>query len=144
MLSLLCVSRCAVPLAEWSAAVTDIQLVSAARNSMLDITGLLIATPGWFTQLLEGSAENVDSVVMRVLADMRHCDMRIVRRKMIEKPRCSTWRIVRFDQGSFEAMHVRPLLEKAHQSSGSDALMPLDRLIDQILLGEGQSSFRPL
>lgn len=144
MLSLLCVSHCTVPLGEWSAAVTDIQLVSAARNSMLDITGLLIATPGWFAQLLEGSPENVDSVVMSILADMRHCDMRIVRRKMIERPRCSTWRVVRFEQGSFEAMHVRPLLEKAHQNSGSDALIPLDRLIDHILLGEGESSFRPV
>lgn len=142
MLSLLCVSHCAVPLAEWPAAVTDIQLASAARNSMLDITGLLIATPGWFTQLLEGSPENIDSVVMSILADARHCDLHIVRRKMIEKPRCSTWRLVRFEQGSFEAMHVRPVLEKAHRNSGSDALIPLDRLIDHILLGEGESSFR--
>lgn len=142
MLSLLSVSRCAVPLAEWSAVVMDIQLVSAARNSMLDITGLLIATPGWFTQLLEGPPENVDSVLMSILADMRHCDMRIIRRKMIERPRCATWRVVRFEQGSFEAMHVRPLLEKAHQQSEADAILRLDRLIDHILLGDGQSSFR--
>lgn len=133
MLSLLYVSRCAVPASLWSSALADIQSVSVANNSALNITGLLIATPDWFAQLLEGPPENVDRVMMSILADPRHYDVRIVRREMIAKRRGPTWRLVRFDRGAFETNHVAPALESAHANKGGAPLRSLDRLIDRIL-----------
>lgn len=135
VLSLLYVSLTAVPIAQWEATLSDIQTISTARNAPLDITGLLIATPDCFAQLLEGPSENVDLVMTSILADQRHHDVRIVRRVIADRRRCPLWRLARFDQGTFEATYIRPALERAHRGTGTEALVPLDRLIDQILLG---------
>lgn len=133
VLSLLYVSRCAVSAGLWSSSLADIQSTSINNNSKLNITGLLIATPDWFAQLLEGPPENVDRVMMSILADPRHTDVKIVRRKMVDKQRGLTWRLARFDRSAFEANHVAPALESAHTNKGDAPLRPLDRLIDRIL-----------
>lgn len=135
VLSLLYVSLVAVAPAQWRATLSDIQTVSTARNAPLDITGLLIATPIWFAQLLEGPPKNVDAVMKSILADTRHRDVRIVAREMTDGRRCQLWQLAHWEEGIFEAKYVRPALEKAHGGAGDDALRPLKRLIDQILLG---------
>lgn len=135
MLSLLYVSCCTVPASQWPAALIDIHSVSIANNSAHDITGLLIATPDWFAQLLEGPPENVDRAMMSILADPRHLDVRIVRREMIGQRRDPLWRLARFDRGAFEATHVGPAIECAHANRGDVPLRALDRLIDKILTG---------
>lgn len=135
MLSLLYISRVAVSQALWDATLSDIQAISVARNAPLDITGLLIATPYWFAQLLEGPPENIDLVMMSILADRRHCDVRVVRREMANQRRCPLWRLARFEQGTFETTYVRPVMERTHDDADADALRLLDRLIDHILIG---------
>ena len=133
MLSLLYISRCIVPEDQWSAALADVQSASAAENSVFDITGLLIATPDWFAQILEGPPENIDLAMAGILADPRHSGIRILRRLMINRRRFPLWRLARFDHGAFEASHVRPALEQAYEGAGERALGALDRLIDRLL-----------
>jgi hypothetical protein len=113
--------------------LTDIQLVSVAKNSALDITGLLIATPNWFAQLLEGPPDNVDQVMVGILADPRHYDVRVVRRMMAMRRRCPRWRLARFDRGIFETRHMEPALASAHADKEKLSLRRLDRLIDRML-----------
>ncbi|MCB2013455.1 MAG: BLUF domain-containing protein [Sphingobium sp.] len=135
MLSLLYISRVAVAPALWETALIDIQTVSTARNGGLDITGLLVATPEWFAQLLEGPAENIDLVMISILADPRHRDVRIVRREAKTARRCPLWRLAKFEHGMFESTYVRPALACAHDGTESEPLRQLDRLIEHILMG---------
>lgn len=139
MLSLLYVSRNIIPDSQWSAALADIHSLSLSNNSILDVTGLLIATPDWFGQLIEGEPEDVDRIMMAILADSRHQDVRIVRRVMVDRRRCSSWRLVRFDRGMFAASHLYPALERAHSGNSAEDLRSLDKLIDR-LLSESNSS----
>ena len=141
MLSLLYISRCAIPGRQWEIGLSDIQSASAAGNSASDITGLLIATPDWLAEILEGPEKNVELMMMGILAGSHHFDIRIVRRLMIHRRRFPSWRLARFDHGAFEAAHVRPALERAHRGAGERPLLMLDRLIDRLLL-EGPEVIR--
>ncbi len=72
MKSLVYISRPLVAMIDREAVLDDIQYVSVARNTTLDITGLLITTQDHFAQLLEGPAKAVESVMasMSAMADV--------------------------------------------------------------------------
>jgi len=69
MISLLYVSLPMVDLANRDSCLDDIQTVSIAHNSKLDLTGLLITTRDYFAQLLEGEEDAVESVMTRISRD---------------------------------------------------------------------------
>lgn len=52
-----------------------IQDVSLTRNSDLGLTGLLIVTPDYFTQFLEGEKSSIECVMASIRADPRHTDI---------------------------------------------------------------------
>ncbi|WP_275229759.1 BLUF domain-containing protein [Novosphingobium album (ex Liu et al. 2023)] len=110
----------------------DIQAVSIARNSMLEITGLLIATPRFFAQLLEGPARGVDTVMASILADPRHHEVRVVRRSEAAVRRYPLWRMARFDGENFGIEGITPLLAAAHARDDPEAGRRLDRLMAAI------------
>ncbi|MGN6376815.1 MAG: BLUF domain-containing protein, partial [Sphingomonas sp.] len=57
--------------------LTDIQAVSIARNSELDITGALIATPEYFAQYLEGDRDALHLLIRSIRRDPRHTQMSV-------------------------------------------------------------------
>jgi hypothetical protein len=77
--SLLYVSKCLLERTEVAAEVVNIAVDSAPRNAARGITGALISTGTYFTQLLEGPREAVDELMGRIDADPRHMRPRIIR-----------------------------------------------------------------
>lgn len=136
MLSLLYVSHIRAPSSDRFSTLVDIQSASIARNSRLDITGLLVAAPCHFAQLLEGPPENVDSVMTDILADKRHENIRIIRRKMIDYRRCGSWRMVRFESSSFAATHIEPVLSDTYETEDVEAVRRLEQLFDRLLANQ--------
>lgn len=132
MLSVIYVSRPLIEPADRQQCLTDIQTVSIARNSTLDITGLLIASPEFFAQVLEGPAEDVAAVMASISADPRHSDLRVVRRSESPTRRFPRWRMACFDSADFGNTAITPVLAAAHAQEDPDALRRLDRLIDAI------------
>lgn len=132
MLSLVYVSRSACGTEDRSKHLDDIQAVSIARNTELDITGLLIATVDHFAQLLEGPSAGVDAVMRSIVADPRHQEVRIVRRIEVPARRYPHWRMARFDGETFGAVKADPLLAACHKGDDSNAIASLNRLIDAI------------
>jgi hypothetical protein len=55
--------------------VEDIVTVSRPRNSLLELTGALVATPRHYAQILEGPAASVDAVMISIIRDPRHTDI---------------------------------------------------------------------
>jgi len=92
----------------------DIRSVSLARNSTIELTGFLIATPMLFTQYLEGEQAALDAVMASIRADPRHCDLREVALPAIEHRRCPAWRMTTFEPGSFVSRHLEPAIERFH------------------------------
>ena len=110
----------------------DIQAVALARNSMLDITGVLIATQDYFGQLLEGPAAAIGIVMASIYRDSRHRDVRIVRNSIIESRCYPKWRMERFDWGNFGDATITPVLVSAYTKADQESVQKLDRLFETV------------
>lgn len=131
--SLLYVSEVAVDADHLAWALADILTVSIARNTACDITGLLIATPRYFAQLMEGASSSLDSVMARIMADPRHINIRIVRHGLLDRRIGGSWRLLRFEPGSFEERHVTPVLARAHAEGNDEHIGALMHLMTRLL-----------
>ena len=61
------------------------------NNPTRDITGVLISHSGWFLQVLEGSAANVNSLFKVIEEDPRHADFLLLRFNAIAIRDFSDW-----------------------------------------------------
>lgn len=61
------------------------------NNPKRDITGVLISHSGWFLQVLEGSAANVNSLFKVIEEDPRHSDFLLLRFNAIATRDFSDW-----------------------------------------------------
>ena len=114
--SILYVSRSLVSASEAREQWAAIQAVSVARNSLLDLTGLLIVTPDYFTQFLEGEAAPLDCVMASIRADARHADIfETQTAPMFDSIQFPAWRMACFSPSSFVSRHLVPILERHHR-----------------------------
>lgn len=122
--SILYVSRSLVSASEAREQWAAIQAASVARNSRLDLTGVLIVTPDYFTQFLEGEAASLECVMSSIRADPRHADIFETRTApMFDSIQFPAWRMACFSPSSFVSRHLAPILERHHREiSLSDAL----------------------
>jgi hypothetical protein len=115
--------------------LNDLQATSMARNSILDITGVLIATPHYFAGLLEGPRGNVASVMAEILADPRHHDVRIVGDARSEAARYTNWCMMTFNGQSLGEGATEAIIAAVHERVDPEALRKLERLFDSISFG---------
>jgi hypothetical protein len=127
-ISLVYVSRSRIDDADRQVMLDDLMVASLTRNSMLDITGVLIATPRHFAQVLEGPAVSVDAVMASITADPRHHDLRLVRRIPISVSRFPNWRMVRFNSENFGADRIEAIIAARNEPVTASARRMLDRL----------------
>jgi len=74
--SLLYISKFAVPVN--SKTLDDIRTESALLNQAADVSGLLLSTPGYFCQFLQGSKVNVEQTMVRISRDSRHKELAVL------------------------------------------------------------------
>jgi hypothetical protein len=91
MISLLYVSRATFRNGGENRQLTDIMTVARERNARLGVTGALICMGGYFAQILEGDDPAVNQLMVDILRDRRHSDIRIIEVVAIERPRFSSW-----------------------------------------------------
>lgn len=135
MLSLTYASRPLIPRSDRARCLADIQVASVSRNSMLDLTGVLIASAEHFMQVLEGPDEAVEHVMASILADPRHHDLRVVRRIEAERRQYARWYMARFESASFGRIAITPLLGAVHARQ-HDAVRRMDRLMEALVHDE--------
>ncbi|HEY0447449.1 MAG TPA: BLUF domain-containing protein [Allosphingosinicella sp.] len=78
MISLLYVSRAALQPGSEGEQIDDILAVARERNAKVGVTGALILDGGCFAQLLEGEAPAVNQLMIDILRDRRHSEVRIL------------------------------------------------------------------
>jgi len=71
--------------------VLDILRVARANNEKLGITGMLLYREGNFLQVLEGSADVVDSLIKKLKRDPRHQGVILMSRRIIEQREFGDW-----------------------------------------------------
>lgn len=137
MRSVIYVSRPRIEPTDRAQILDDLQAVSIARNSSLDITGILIATSGFFAEHLEGPADSVDAVMASIVADPRHHDLRIVQQKDIAASRFYNWRMLRFEEARAGESGIADVIAAAYNRGDPPAVRRLERLIDALADGRG-------
>jgi blue light- and temperature-responsive anti-repressor len=75
-------------------AFSDILAQSVRNNRANGITGALTFTPGRYAQILEGEGHALDTLLGKISADPRHCDMRIWDRSPIEARLFPEWSMI--------------------------------------------------
>lgn len=132
MFSLAYVSRPTSSQTSRAETLLDIQMVSIARNSSLDITGVLITTSTYIAQVLEGPASAVNTVMASILRDSRHHDI-VVIKQCEASTRCfPLWRVMQFDQSHFADTALVPMLAAVHAEPSGEALFRFESFINAL------------
>ncbi|MFL6626804.1 MAG: BLUF domain-containing protein [Burkholderiaceae bacterium] len=81
---------------EIAADVTDLDVqvilgTAQMKNRRLDLTGLLAQGDGCFAQVLEGRAEAVAALMVRIRRDPRHRDVRTLLEEPIQRRQFARW-----------------------------------------------------
>ena len=74
-----------------TATLRDIVQTSTIRNSMLGVTGALLAHDGCFLQTLEGPRDAVKQLSSAISKDKRHEDLNVVEGRRISERRFADW-----------------------------------------------------
>jgi hypothetical protein len=76
------------------------------NNPTRGITGVLISHSGWFLQVLEGSAANVNSLFKVIESDPRHSDFLLLRFNAIEDRNFSDWSMASIEVDEYRFMNL--------------------------------------
>ena len=74
-----------------SVGLLDILATSRRNNFRLGVTGALLLSEGWFTQILEGTRDAVEEIFKAIQSDSRHRDISVLFRKPLEKRNFPRW-----------------------------------------------------
>ncbi len=66
---------------------------SRVRNKLADVTGLLVYVDGKFLQVLEGAEAVVSTLLEKISKDLRHNDVKVVYKAVIEKRTFNAWQM---------------------------------------------------
>jgi len=126
--SLLYVSRATIAADRVDAEVDVIIATSRDHNARVDITGGLVRAAGYFSQLLEGSTEAVESLMERISRDPRHTDVNVLRVMATDQRLLGDWSMAYAGESSYVANQIAPLLG-AGLSADTRRIDRLQRLI---------------
>jgi len=96
--------------------VSDILAVARTFNAEHEITGLLTYDGEHFTQVLEGPATVLDTLMARISADPRHGRVRVLARKPIISRDFEDWSMGYLHDGRFNDA-VAGLLAESHSDA---------------------------
>jgi len=89
-----------------NADIAEVIAVAARRNTVADITGVLVHSGGVFLQILEGTEQAVLSLYLRILQDKRHTDVEIMRVTPIVKRLFEDWSMASIEATPLEFNQV--------------------------------------
>jgi hypothetical protein len=136
MISLLYVSRAALSPREEEAQLAQIVATARRRNLELGVTGALTLLGDRFAQWLEGAEAEVNQLMIAILRDSRHRDVRIIEISPAAERRFPSWSMA-FVPPSAE---LRARLDRLADPDGDPAgIGAADELVDQMVCGASSS-----
>lgn len=108
--------------------INEILSIARTRNEALDVTGLLASLPGFFYQVLEGSEEAVNDIMVSISKDQRHDGVKVLYKRYIQDKEFAQWGMAHY------------LIDESHKDSytvlnyAATSNTVLDKQIDGILM----------
>ena len=103
--------------ARFDAAVGDIVQASQRNNAAVDVTGILLASNGWFVQALEGPRRQVSTTLARIARDSRHEVFELLQAGPVDGRMFGRWTMI----ASSLSPKAAPLLDAMSSGDGFDA-----------------------
>lgn len=97
---------------------------SQRNNARVGLTGALAAHNNRYIQVLEGPADNLDTLLKRLDKDPRHTDIVVLERRPIEERA--------FDGWSMASTRIRPEVEPVLEALMADAGPKGDRIVETL------------
>ncbi|EAR62450.1 BLUF domain-containing protein [Neptuniibacter caesariensis] len=98
---------------------------SEQNNEQHGITGLLLATPNHFLQVIEGKYEEVNKLFMKIAHDPRHGQIQLISFDLIDSRLFAGWGMKGLGLFDFNNEQAKLLKTKYGESNG-DIQFPLD------------------
>jgi hypothetical protein len=134
MISLFYVSRSAVPPDQEAEQLAGIGAVAQRRNLAFGVTGALVLVDRIFAQVLEGPEAEVNQLMVSILRDRRHSDVRIIEMAPIDERRFATWSMAFVPPSAATGRLLRALADpRTDLRAGS----PVAELLDLMAAGAG-------
>jgi hypothetical protein len=127
MISLLYVSRAAFASGSADGNVAAILSAARERNAAVNVTGALLYLGGFFAQVLEGEPGDVNQLMIDILRDERHADVRIIEVGPIGERRFSNWSMAWVPAAPGPRSYLETLTGRG---SGAEATAAAAALID--------------
>ncbi len=112
----------------------EIAETSAANNAKRDITGLLLLTGESFLQVLEGPADEVNELYLKIARDRRHGSLRLLSYEPIRRRSFSDWAMHVVDLDDLPLPQRNMLAGKYPVEDGSVAVPDDPRLAVALLI----------
>lgn len=106
--------------------IARIVTVSRSRNATLDVTGSLIATQGYFAQILEGPEVAIEALMASIERDARHAAVTVVRRETLPARRFASWAMAYSGDAGYIDRDIVPHLAPPGDPASA---LPTDRLV---------------
>ncbi len=88
-------SQCLIRGPDWfvESEITRLLATARDRNQTLMITGMLLFNDGCFAQILEGEADDLDTLMHSIKGDARHGDVTVLQRGLIGTRAFPEWQM---------------------------------------------------
>ena len=94
-----------------------------------DVTGVLIASPAWFAQILEGPSARLDELMASIRRDPRHTDVEGLMYDVKGTRRFAQWSLGYCGSSAFIDTLIEPLADRNASKPDIDYLHHLQRLL---------------
>ncbi len=125
------ISSSAIPAGRRSIGIGALTEAAAARNASLSVTGMLVLAGPHFAQVLEGSQESIDALMLSIRRDPRHSDIRDIEDRAIPRRQFKEW--VTAYNGN--ATYFTNIVSRALEESPANATTSLLRLFSALAAG---------
>ncbi len=128
--SLLYISKTLLELPEAQTQLAEITVFSQNRNAQLGITGALISTASYFSQVLEGERAAVELLMQSIADDPRHMRVKILRTAQEER-RFASWAMAYSGDGKIIDRHITPLFSQLNKAIAASLSLRLIGLMQE-------------
>jgi hypothetical protein len=130
MISLLYVSRSAFPSGAADRHIVEILRTARDQNARNGVTGALLYLDGSFAQVLEGEASDVNQLMIDILRDERHSEVRIIEVGPIARRRFTNWSMAWVPASPGPRSYIETLTRRG---AGAEANAAAAALIDYMM-----------
>jgi hypothetical protein len=90
--------------------LADIVTVAKRKNALVNVSGVLIATDRYFSQVLQGPSAGVDGLMLSINADQRHSAITIIEDTPIDRRSCPDWKLAYVGKDGYINRQIFPLI----------------------------------